>query len=66
MKNLQPHVLDPRQCRVEWNDYAKLLAGKPVLSEQKDVLLFFKQRPNLSLLVYTYFLRVTAPDCYAH
>jgi hypothetical protein len=66
MKNLQPHTIDPTTCRMEWNDFAKLIASKPVLSEQKDVLPFFKKRQDLSLLICNYFPKIKTPDRFAH
>ncbi len=66
MKNLQPHALDPTKCRKEWNEFSALLASKPVLSEQNDVLPFFKNRQDLSLLICSYFPKIKTPDRYAH
>lgn len=66
MKNLQPHAIDPRLCRLEWNDFSKLIASKPVLSEQNDVLPFFKKRQDLSLLICNYFPQIKIPDRFAH
>jgi len=66
MKNLQPHNLAPSNCRNEWNAYSKLLATKPELSEQKDVLPFFKRCENLSLLICSYFPKIKTPDRFAH
>lgn len=66
MKNLQTHLLNPANCRAEWNDYIALLDAKPVLSEQKDILPFFKKKKDLSLLICSYFPKIKAPDHYAH
>ena len=66
MKNLEPHKLDPKNCRSEWNDFADLLNSKSVLSEQRDVLPFFKKRQDLSLLICSYFPKIKAPDRFAH
>lgn len=66
MKNLQTHLLNPANCRAEWSDYIALLAAKPVLSEQKDILPFFKKKKDLSLLICSYFPKIKAPDYYAH
>jgi hypothetical protein len=66
MKNLQPHIFDPKNCRTEWIDFSNLLASKPKLSEQKDVLPFFKKCQDLSLLICTYFPKIKVPDRYAH
>lgn len=66
MKNLQPHKFDPKNCRVEWNNFRALLASKIVLSEQKDILPFFKSSKDLSLLICTYFPKIAKPDVFAH
>jgi hypothetical protein len=66
MKNLQPHTFNPKTCRVEWKAFSGLIASKPVLSEQKDVLPFFKKRPDLSLLICNYFTQIKTPDRFAH
>jgi hypothetical protein len=66
MKNLQPHKLDPKNCRAEWNAYNALLSAKPVLSEQDDVLPFFKKSKDLSLLICSYFPKIKMPDRFAH
>ena len=66
MKNLQPHTLNATNCRVEWDNYSALLAAKPTLSEQKDILPFFKKCKDLSLLICSYFPKIKTPDRYAH
>jgi hypothetical protein len=66
MKNLQPHCLDPFNCRAEWNDFAKLLTSNTKLSERQDVLPFFKKRKDLSLLICNYFPKIKKPDRIAH
>lgn len=66
MKILQPHTLDPTKCRAEWNDFSKLLASKQTLSERKDILPFFKNRRDLSLLICNYFPMIKNPDRFAH
>ncbi|MNK93647.1 hypothetical protein D3C87_1138200 [compost metagenome] len=66
MKNLQPHPLNPVNCRVEWSAYKSLLTTKPTLSEQKDVLPFFKKSIDLSLLICSYFPKIKTADRFAH
>lgn len=66
MKNLLAHRFDSSGCRSEWNNLAAMLAGKPILSEQKDVLPFFKSSKNLSLLICSYFPKIKTPDLFAH
>lgn len=66
MKNLQPHVFNASSCRTEWNAYKAMLSAKPVLSEQKDVLPFFKGSKDLSLLICSYFPKIKKPDHFAH
>jgi hypothetical protein len=66
MKNLQHHILNPANCRVEWGAYSALLAAKSKLSEQEDVLPFFKKSKDLSLLICSYFPKIKKPDYFAH
>src|SRR6185503_20484208 len=66
MKNLQPHTLDPKNCRIEWNQFSTLLTSKSILSESQDVLPFFKTRHDLSMLICNYFPKITQPDRIAH
>ena len=66
MKNLQRHVLDPALCRGEWTEFAQLLGSKAALSETRDVLPFFKDRHNLSLLICNYFSGIKFPNRFAH
>ena len=66
MKNLQRHTLNAQACRAEWNRYSTLLASKATLSEQKDVLPFFKNSKDLSLLICSYFPKIKSPDHFAH
>src|SRR4051794_22844499 len=66
MKNLRSHAFDATKCRGELTEYQKLLRTKVTLSEQQDVLPFFKSRHDLSLLICTYFPEISNPDCYAH
>jgi len=66
MKNLRRHTLSPANCRQEWNEFAGLLQSKPTLSERRDVLPFFKNRQDLSLLICSYFPKIKKPDCIAH
>ncbi|MFM4917409.1 Shedu immune nuclease family protein [Aeromonas veronii] len=66
MKNLQRHILNPQNCRTELNNYNKLLTANQILSEQKDVLPFFKKSKDLSLLICSYFPKIKVPDLFAH
>ncbi|WP_426781181.1 Shedu immune nuclease family protein [Pseudomonas syringae] len=66
MKNLQPHTLAPIIARTQWDDFSTLLTNKTTLSEQRDVLPFFKNRKDLSLLICNYFPRFKSADCFAH
>ena len=49
-KTFAPIVHDPVRCRRELKAFAQLLA-MPELSEQKDILPFFKQRSQLSAYI---------------
>lgn len=66
MKTLLGHRLDGKVCRSEWNALMAMLARTPTLSEQKDVLPFFKSSKNLSLLICSYFPKIKTPDLFAH
>jgi hypothetical protein len=66
LKNLISHILDPKKCRTEWKEFAELLASSSALSETKDVLPFFKNRNNLSLLLSSYIPMIKAADRVAH
>jgi hypothetical protein len=66
MKNLTAHIFDPANGRAQWNEFSNLLATKPNLSENKDVLPFFKSRKDISLLICNYFPRIKTPDRFAH
>src|SRR5437764_7153528 len=47
-------VYDPVAVRRELRAFAKLLAAKPSLSEQADILPFFKARPQLAAFIGTF------------
>jgi len=66
MKLLQSHKLDPAECRKEWQNFKDLLDSKPELSEQNDILPFFKRCKDLSILICHYFPHVKNPDIFAH
>lgn len=66
MKNLEHHAFVPANCRTQWNDFSNLLSTKQILSEQKDVLPFFKSSKDLSLLICNYFPRIRKADRFAH
>lgn len=66
MKNLQAHTLIPADARTQWGDFSNLLSTKQALSERNDVLPFFKNRKDLSLLICNYFPRIKCADRFAH
>lgn len=66
MKNLQNHLFNPNKCRAEWTAYSNMLAKNSILSEQKDILPFFKKSKDLSLLICSYFPQIKTPDVIAH
>lgn len=66
MKILQPHEINPSNCRLECNAYDDLLNENDTLSEQKHILPFFKKSHDLSLLISNYFPNLKAPDRFAH
>lgn len=66
MRNLEKHIFNPNNARKEWQEYESFLFSHIELKEQDDVLPFFKQRHNLSVLIGTYFPKISMLDCYAH
>ncbi|MEM8831955.1 MAG: Shedu immune nuclease family protein [Cyanobacteria bacterium P01_G01_bin.19] len=66
MKNLVSHSLNATDCRREWQEFDALLKSKSILDERKDILPFFKQRHNLSILICTYFPQIKNPNTFAH
>lgn len=66
MKALTAHTFKSTDARTQWNEFDLLLKSKPTLSEQKDVLPFFKRRKDLSLLICNYFPNIKFHDRYAH
>ena len=46
----------------ELNEFKQLLAEKPTLSEQKDILPFFHQRPQLAIQIGTFIAELQSPD----
>lgn len=66
MKNLQPHTIDPVECRRQWLEFEDLLKTKSTLSERHDVLPFFKARADLSMIISYYFPSIKNPDRFAH
>lgn len=66
MKVLRPHSLNPVNGRKEWHEFDALLRGKVRLSEQKDILPFFRMRKDLSMLICNYFPKIKNPDRIAH
>ncbi len=51
MDKLKKHDFNAVNCREEWNKFDDLLKTKLILEERKDILPFFKDKPNLSLLI---------------
>ena len=66
MKKLTPHKFDAGNCRSEWHELRNLLAAKPTLEENKDILPFFKSRQDLSTLISGYFPDIRTVNRYAH
>jgi hypothetical protein len=66
MKNLKTHLFDAKKCRQEWCEFDDLLKVKPRLEERRDVLPFFKERHNLSMLICNYFPKLVEPNTFAH
>jgi hypothetical protein len=51
MKAFQSVSFDVQKCRTELSEFGELLKKKPTLSEQKDILPFFKTREHLSAFI---------------
>lgn len=66
MKHLQNHQLDYKKCRDELIEFDNLLKNNATLSEQKDILPFFKSRHDLSTLICSYIPSIRKPDVFAH
>jgi hypothetical protein len=46
--------LDPKQCRVEIDEFGTMLKSKSELSEKHDIQPFFKDRPQISAFIGSY------------
>lgn len=66
MRNLTKHCFDANNCRTELNDFIELLNKNKTLRERNDVLPFFKDHVNLSVLISSYFPQIKIPDVFAH
>lgn len=54
MKTFTKHDFNPTACQREIAEFKVLLDSKSVLSESKDILPFFRARPNLCAFMGTY------------
>ncbi len=66
MKELTKYSFDAQNCRIEWNDFVQLLSQNKTLSERNNILPFFKQHRDLSILICSYFSQIKKPDLFAH
>jgi len=66
MKRLINHTFDASLARSQWHEYVTLMQSNPVLKEARDVLPFFKTRPDISLLIANYFPAIRNPNVLAH
>ncbi len=64
MTPLDTLSFDKTECRQQWNELKLLLASAPILKERKDILPFFKARPDLCSLISLYFPKLSECDCY--
>jgi len=62
MKEFLKHDLSISQCNKELAELENLLLKNPELKEQKDILPFFAQRPDLSAFLGTYIPDIAQPD----
>jgi hypothetical protein len=66
MKAFAPHLINGAQARLEWAALKSLLSGATNLSEQRDILPFFRARKDLSVLIGTYYPKIVKADRFAH
>ncbi|MGH4708340.1 Shedu anti-phage system protein SduA domain-containing protein [Klebsiella variicola] len=66
MKKLVKHTYSSANALVQLDDFEKMLSSNQTLNEQKQVLPFFKTRPDLSLLISHQLPILRFADCYAH
>ncbi|HDR2162941.1 MAG: Shedu immune nuclease family protein [Kluyvera cryocrescens] len=65
MKLLQNHKYSKVNAKKQLAAYAALVSQKTTFSEQKDVLPFFKQSPDLNLLICYHLPKMRTADCFA-
>jgi hypothetical protein len=66
MKVLTRHAFDGDRCRRQLNEFERLLTSRSSLDERKDILPFFMDRHDISILISEYFPAVGSPDVIAH
>lgn len=60
------HLFNAVNCRKEWGEFNDLLKSTSELNERIDVLPFFKNRYDLSILISFYFPLIMKSDRFAH
>ena len=65
MKSLAPIVFDYSACRAQLEEFRKLLASKPELSENADILPFFRERRQMCTLFGMFNPRIVWVDRFA-
>src|SRR5689334_63352 len=66
MKKFLDIQFDPKSCRAELKEFADLLKAKQELSENKDILPFFRKHQQLSALVGLYHPNIVVADRLAY
>lgn len=59
-KHFQSVAFDPRRCRIQIEEFGRLLRSRAALSERDHVLPFFRKRSHLSAFIGSY-MRDTGP-----
>jgi hypothetical protein len=66
MKKFDSITFDPRSCRKELDELKALLDENQELDERKQILPFFRERPNLSVFIGSYFAYISTFDRIAY
>lgn len=66
MTDFQPIRFDPARCAAELDELAALLRAHPLLAERRQILPFFRARPQLTAFLGSYHPDLTAYDRVAY
>lgn len=62
LNSIESIVFNPARCRAELDEFDNFLRRHPSLAEERQVLPFFRERPQLSILLGSYGRNVRAYD----